>query len=58
MSVTGSCPNCDYNSAQFLILDSNGNISFDCSKCNSMAAVSVTDAVELISDEPIQLTTN
>ena len=51
MTVTGECPNCDNKSAQFLTLDSNGNISFDCSSCDTIAAVSVTDALELIPDE-------
>jgi len=57
MSVTGKCPTCEDNSAQFLTLDTNGNISFDCSKCDTIAAVSVTDALDLISDEaqPLQI---
>jgi len=51
MSVTGECPNCGNDSAQFLSLDSNGNVSFDCSNCDSIAAVSVTAALKLIPDE-------
>lgn len=54
MSVTGNCPNpnCDNESALFLVIDKNGNVAVECppSKCNYQAACSFADALSLIDE--------
>lgn len=51
MSVTGNCPMCGCEDAQFLNIDSNQNVAVDCPPnrgCNFQAAVSLDKALELI----------
>lgn len=58
MSVTGECPNCGYERAQFLNIDKNGNVAVDCSPgsgCNFQAATPLSNALELIDDDEFPL---
>jgi hypothetical protein len=54
MSVTGECPRCGYEKAQFLNIDSNKNVAVDCPPqlgCDFQAATSLETAVPLINDD-------
>jgi hypothetical protein len=60
MSVTGECPRCGRDGAQFLNIDSNKNVAVDCpplAGCDYQAAVSLDKALYLVADEefPVML---
>jgi len=58
MSIRGECPRCGYERARFVNIDSNGNVSVDCSPgsgCDFQAATPFETAVKLIHDEEFPL---
>lgn len=59
MSVTGTCPRCGDDQAQFLNIDSNHNVAVDCSGsggCNYQGATPLEKAIELIDDNQFPIT--
>lgn len=58
MAITGECPQCGDDQAQFLTIDKTANVAVDCSGvdgCNYQGATTLQNALALIPDDNFPL---